>query len=53
MRVLSSALGSSPRLPVLVCSTVIQMTPIEVFLDSVGLASTPAFRWTPNHPLEL
>ena len=40
-RVLSIALGSSPRLPVSVCGTVTLMTPYEVFLGSLESASSP------------
>ena len=39
-RVLSSALGSSPRPPVSVCGTVTTATPAGAFLGSMGLPSS-------------
>ncbi len=43
-RVLSSALGYSPRPPVSVCGTVTTVTPAGAFLGSVGSLSS----WTPG-----
>ena len=51
-RVISSALGFSPRPPVSVCGTVTRQTPYEAFLGSVGSASSPGKPGSPS-PLEV
>ncbi len=51
-RVISSALGFSPRPPVSVCSTVTNFARYEDFLGSVGSASL-CLKETPHHISEL
>ena len=51
-RVISSALGFSPRPPVSVCSTVTRQTRYEAFLGSMGSASLFPHTQDPHHASE-